>query len=151
MNPFSLQWMNLCYNMRPKLFCNAAVSSFFFHWRILLLLYSNIRISLFSMFGINDQSQNRQQSYSKKSKFLPSPNISSVRQNLLRWYQLCNRILKIMKKKKLLNNWVRKKKVLKNFENTGHGESHKNLKLVNMRYYMDLHQLWDISHRNIQE
>ena len=151
MTPFSLQWMNLCYNMRPKLFYNAAVPSFFFHWRILLLLYSNIRISLFSMFGINDQSQNRQQSYSKKSKFLPSPNISSVRQNLLRWYQLCNRILKIMKKKKLLNNWVRKKKVLKNFENTGHGESHKNLKLVNMRYYMDLHQLWDISHRNIQE
>ena len=122
----------------------------FSHRRILLLLYSNIRISVLSMFGVNDQNQNRQQSCSKKSKFLPSPNISSVRQNLT-WYQLCNRILRIQRKKKLLNSWVRKKKALKNVANTRHGVSQKNLKLVNMPYDMELHQLWDISHRNIKE
>ena len=44
------------------------------------------------MFGINDQNQNRQQSCSKKLKCLPSPNLSSVRQNVLRWYQPCNRV-----------------------------------------------------------
>ena len=151
MTPFSLQWMNLCYNMRPKLFCNAAVSYFLSHRRILLILYSNIRISVLSMFGVNDQNQNRQQSCSKKSNCLPSPNISSVRQNLLRCYKLCNRILRIEKKKMLLNNWMRKKKALKNVANTGHGVSQKNLILVNIPYDMELHQLWHISHQNIQE
>ena len=35
-------------------------------------------------------------------------------------------------------------------KNTGHRVSEKNLKLVNMSYDMELHQLWDIYHRNIQ-
>ena len=124
---------------------------FFSHWRIILLLYSNIRISVLFMFGVNDQNQNRQQSCSKKSKYLPSSNTSSVRQNPLRWYQLCNRILQIKKKKKMLNNWVRNKKALKNVENTGHGVSQKSLKLANMPYDTELHQYGDISHWNIQE
>ena len=121
--------------MRPKLFCNAAVSSFFFSHRcILLLLHSNIRISVPSVFGVNDQNKNGQQSCSNKSKCLSSPNISSVHQNVLRWYQLCNRVLRI-KKKKLLNNWV---KALTNVAITGHRASKKNLELVNMPYDMEL-------------
>ena len=135
--------------MRPKLFCNAAVSSFFFaHWCILLLLHSNIRISVPFVFGVNDQNKNGQQSCSNKSKCLSSPNISIVHQNVLRWYQLCNRVLRIKKKKKLLNNWM---KALTNVAITGHRASKKNLELMNMPYDMELHQLWDISHRNIQE
>ena len=137
--------------MRPKLFCNAAISPFFSYQRTLLTLYSNIRISLLSMFDVNGQNQNRQQSCSKRSKCLQSPNILSVRQNLPRWYQLCNQILWIKKRKKLLNNWVRQKKASKNVANTGHGLSQKNLRLVNMPYFMELHQLWDIPHWNIQE
>ena len=53
--------------------------TFFSYERTLLTLYSNIRISLLSMFGVNDQNQNRQQSCSKRSKCLQSPNILSVR------------------------------------------------------------------------
>ena len=139
----------LQYASKTVLQCSGFI--FFSHRHILLLLYSNIWISVLSMFGVNDQNQNRQQSCSKKSKYLPSPNISSVRQNLLRWHQLCNRILRIKKKTKLLNNWLRKKKALKDVANTGHGVSEKNLKLVNIPYDIELHQLWDISHQNIQE
>ena len=139
MNEFLLQ-----YASETGLQCSGFI--FFSHRRILILLYSNIRISVLSMFGVNDQNQNRQQSCSKKSKYLSSSNISSVHQNLLMWYQLCNWILRIKKKKKLLNNWVRNKKVLKNVKNTGHGVSQKNLKLLNMPYDMELHQHGDISH-----
>ena len=138
----------LQYASKTVLQCSGFI--FFSHWHIPLLLYSNIQISVLSMFAVNDQNQNRQQSCSKKSKCLLLSNISSVRQNLLRWYQLCNWILRIEKKKKLLNNWVIKKKALKNVAKTGHGVSQKKLKLVNMPFDMELHQLWDISHRNIQ-
>ena len=49
--------MSLSYNMRPKLFCNAVVSSF-----LLIDAFFLRRISVLSIFGVNDQNQNRQQS-----------------------------------------------------------------------------------------
>ena len=66
----------LQYASKTVLQCSGFI--FFSHRCILSLLHSNIRISVPTMFGVNDQNKNGQQSCSNKSKCLSSPNISSV-------------------------------------------------------------------------